>query len=79
MPLQASQVRPTLHETQVIRLLASGKTNKEIAAVLAITVRTVETHRAKIMLKLGVHSLGELIQYAVREGITVVEMSDPTA
>ena len=47
--------------------------------MLAITVRTVETHRAKIMLKLGVHSLGELIQYAVREGITVVEMSDPTA
>jgi len=61
VPLQASQVRPTLRETQVIRLLASGKTNKEIAAVLAITVRTVETHRAKIMLKLGVHSLGELI------------------
>ncbi len=79
VPLQASQVSPTLRETQVNKLLASGKTNKEIAAVLAITVRTVETRRAKIMLKLGVHSLGELIQYAVREGITVVEMSDPTA
>jgi two-component system, NarL family, response regulator NreC len=69
VPLQASQVRPTLRETQVNKLLASGKTNKEIAAVLAITVRTVETRRAKIMLKLRVHSFGELIQYAVREGI----------
>ena len=43
--------------------------NKEIAALLGISVRTVETHRAKIMLKLGLHSLAELIHYAIRHGI----------
>jgi len=66
VPPQASQVSPTVRETQVNRLPASGKTNKEIAAVLAITVRTVETRRAKIMLKLGVHSLGFSMLFAKR-------------
>jgi DNA-binding NarL/FixJ family response regulator len=61
-----SQARPTPREAEIIRLLAEGKANKEIAAALGITVRTVETHRAKIMLKLGLHSLTELIHYAIR-------------
>src|SRR6202051_1079421 len=60
-----SQVRPTSREVEVIRLLAEGKANKEIAIRLGITIRTVETHRAKIMLKVGVHSLAELIHYAI--------------
>jgi DNA-binding NarL/FixJ family response regulator len=64
-----SQVRPTPREVQIIRLLAEGKANKEIADELGITVRTVETHRAKIMLKLGLHSLAELIHYAIRHEI----------
>jgi DNA-binding NarL/FixJ family response regulator len=59
----------TPRELEVIRLLAEGKVNKEVAALLGITVRTVETHRAKIMLKLGLHSLAELIHYAIRHGI----------
>jgi len=46
-----------------------GKPNKKIAAELGITIRTVETHRAKIMLKLGMHSLAELIHYAIRHKI----------
>jgi DNA-binding NarL/FixJ family response regulator len=54
---------------EIIRILAEGKANKEIAAKLGITVRTVETHRAKIMLKLGLHSLAELIHYAIRHKI----------
>jgi DNA-binding NarL/FixJ family response regulator len=58
--------RPTPREVEVIRLLAEGKANKEIAGKLGITIRTVETHRAKIMLKLGLHSLAELIHYAIR-------------
>ena len=61
--------RTTPREVEVIRLLAKGKMNKEIAAQLGITVRTVETHRAKIMLKLGLHSLAELIHYAIRQGL----------
>jgi two-component system, NarL family, response regulator NreC len=49
--------------------LPEGKANKEIALELGITIRTVETHRAKIMLKLGLHSLAELIHYAIRRKI----------
>ncbi len=68
-PRENSRTRPTPREVQVIRHLAEGKANKEIAAELGITIRTVETHRAKIMLKLGVHSLAELIHYAIRNKI----------
>jgi len=68
-PLENSQARPTPREVEIIRLLAEGKANKKIAAELGITIRTVETHRAKIMLKLGLHSLTELIHYAIRHGI----------
>jgi len=68
-PTEHSQARPTPREVEIIRLLAEGKANKEIAAKLEITIRTVETHRAKIMLKLGLHSLAELIHYAIRHNI----------
>jgi DNA-binding NarL/FixJ family response regulator len=61
--------RATPREIEIIRLLAEGKSNKETASQLGIAVRTVETHRAKIMLKLGLHSLAELIHYAMRHGI----------
>jgi DNA-binding NarL/FixJ family response regulator len=64
-----AQTRPTLREIEVIRLLAEGRANKEIAVELRISIRTVETHRAKIMLKLGLHSLTELIHYAIRHKI----------
>jgi DNA-binding NarL/FixJ family response regulator len=63
----------TPREIEIIRLLTEGKTNKETAAHLGITVRTVETHRAKIMLKLGLHSLTELIHYAMRHSIAKVQ------
>ncbi|HYL62617.1 MAG TPA: response regulator transcription factor [Candidatus Methylomirabilis sp.] len=64
-----SQRRPTYRETEVIRLLVDGKANKEVAAVLGISVRTAEVHRANIMKKLGLRSLAELIRYALRNGI----------
>ena len=66
---EQSQARPTLREVEIIRLVATGKANKEIAAQLGITVRTVETHRAKIMNRLGLHSVAELIHYAIRNKI----------
>ena len=68
--------RTTPREVEIIRLLAEGKSNKEIAALLGITVRTIETHRSKIMLKLGLHSLAELIHYAMRHKI--VSMPNPS-
>jgi len=64
-----SQARPTPRETEIVRLLADGKANKEIASELGIATRTVETHRAKIMLKLGLHSLTQLIHYAIRHNL----------
>jgi DNA-binding CsgD family transcriptional regulator len=48
-------------------LLAEGKINKEIASALEISVMTVETHRANIMHKLAVHSIADLVRYAVRQ------------
>jgi DNA-binding NarL/FixJ family response regulator len=68
-PTEHSQARPTLREVEIIRFLAQGKANKEIAAELGITIRTAETHRARIMHKLGLHSLAELIHYAIRHKI----------
>jgi two-component system response regulator NreC len=66
---ESSTRRPTERESQIIGLLAAGKANKEIAVELGTSVRTVETHRAKIMLKLGLHSLPQLVQYAARNGL----------
>jgi len=61
--------RLTQREREIIQLLAEGKSNKEVAGVLGISVRTVETHRAKIMLKLDLHSVVELVHFAVRNNI----------
>jgi DNA-binding NarL/FixJ family response regulator len=65
----------TPREIEIVRLLAEGKTNKETAALLGIAVRTVETHRSRIMLKLGLHSLAELIHYAMRHGLASIQES----
>jgi len=68
-PTKAYSGRPTPRQLEILRLLAEGKENKEIATVLGITVRTVESHRAQIMLRLGFHSLTELVHYAIRNKI----------
>jgi two-component system, NarL family, response regulator NreC len=56
-------------EKEILQLLASGKTNREIAELLYISVSTVETHRNNVFQKLHLHSLAELILYAVRKGL----------
>jgi len=56
-------------EREVLRLLALGHTNQEIAKMLYISVRTAETHRAHIMQKLGLSSRAELVRYALAEGL----------
>jgi two-component system response regulator NreC len=59
----------TDREREVLQLVAEGKTNKEVALLLNISLTTVETHRTHILQKLGLHSVPELILYAVRKGI----------
>jgi len=56
-------------ERQIVQLLAEGRSNKEVAAALSISTRTVENHRAKVMDKLNLHSLSDLVRYAIRNNI----------
>jgi len=63
---KAPRGRLTPREREIVQLLAEGKSNKEAATLLGISVKTIETHRANIMLKLNVHSITELVHYAIR-------------
>lgn len=65
----SSRSRLTPREREVLQLLAEGKSNKEVADILGISVKTAETHRANIMLKLDFHSVTQLVRYAVRNKI----------
>jgi DNA-binding NarL/FixJ family response regulator len=58
----------TRREREIVQLLAEGKTNKAAAKVLGISVKTVETHRARVMRKLKMESIADLVRYAVRNG-----------
>lgn len=62
----------TGREREVIQLLAEGKTSKEVAVALHLSVKTAETHRTNLMRKLGLHSVADLTRYAVRNGIVQV-------
>jgi DNA-binding NarL/FixJ family response regulator len=59
----------TLREKEILQLLVSGKSNRDISATLNVSIPTVETHRNNIFQKLHLHSLPELILYAVRKGL----------
>jgi DNA-binding CsgD family transcriptional regulator len=56
-------------EEEVLQLIAESRTNKEIATALGLSVYTVEAHRGRIMEKLNLHSIGELVRFAVRNGL----------
>lgn len=58
--------RLTSRERQIVQLLAEGKTSKEIATALEISIKTADTHRANIMRKLDLHSLADVVRYAIR-------------
>ena len=62
----------TTREREVIQLLAEGKTSKEVAVALNLSVKTAETHRTNLMRKLDLHSIADLTRYAVRNGIVQV-------
>ena len=59
----------TTREREVLQMIAEGKTNKEIATTLNLSVYTVDAHRGRIMEKLNVHSINELVRFAVRNGL----------
>jgi len=62
----------TAREREVVQLLAEGKSTKEVAVALGLSVKTAETHRSNIMRKLDLHSVSELVLYAVRNNIVQV-------
>jgi two-component system response regulator NreC len=65
----------TLREKEVLRLAAEGKTTREIAEMLHLSVKTIEKHRASMMRKLELNNLTELIKYAIRQGLIEVDQS----
>jgi two-component system, NarL family, response regulator NreC len=64
-----SEEQLTLRESQVLQLIAEGKTTKEIANVLGISAKTAECHRTRLMKKLGLHETASMVRYAIRRGL----------
>jgi DNA-binding NarL/FixJ family response regulator len=64
----------TPREREVLQLLSEGKGTKEVASILCVSVKTVETHRKRIMDKLNIRSIAELTKFAIREGLTHVDL-----
>ena len=64
--------RLTAREREIVQLIAEGKSSKEIAVALGLSVKTAETHRSNLMRKLQLHSVSELVLYAVRNNIVQV-------
>ena len=63
----------TDREREALQLIAEGKSTKEVADTLGVSIKTIETHRHNIMEKLNLHSVAELTKYAIREGLTSVD------
>jgi DNA-binding NarL/FixJ family response regulator len=68
-PAESMRKRLTMREREILQLLAEGKTAKEVASILGIAIKTSDTHRTNIMRKLNVHSVAELVHYAIRNRI----------
>jgi DNA-binding NarL/FixJ family response regulator len=64
-----NELRLTARQQQILQIVAEGKSSKEVAAALNISVKTAETHRANIMRRLDCHSVTELVRYAVRNNV----------
>lgn len=63
----------TLREREVLQLIAEGKSSRQIADLLCLSIKTVETHRQQIMHKLDLHSVADLVRYSIREGISSLD------
>jgi len=66
---EVEAVSLSLRERQVLKLIAEGNSTKQIAAMLAISAKTADSHRTRLMAKLGVHEVAALVRYAIRQGI----------
>jgi DNA-binding NarL/FixJ family response regulator len=64
----------TAREREVLQLMAEGKNTNQIADSLFVSVKTVEAHRKQLMNKLDIHSVAELTKYAIRQGLTSLEV-----
>jgi DNA-binding NarL/FixJ family response regulator len=73
-PSAAKVARLSPREREVVQLLGEGKTSKEVATMLGVTLKTLKTHRGNVMLKLKLHSIAELVLYAVRNEIIHVQL-----
>jgi DNA-binding NarL/FixJ family response regulator len=71
-PQHAKAPELTTRELEILQLIVHGKSNKEIATVLHLSVNTVAVHRANIMQTLGIHNTAELVVYAIREGLVSI-------
>jgi DNA-binding NarL/FixJ family response regulator len=71
-PKILARSRLTPREREIVQLLAEGKTSREVALALGISIKTAETHRANIMRKLEVHSVSEVVRYAVKNHIVEI-------
>jgi RNA polymerase sigma factor (sigma-70 family) len=65
--------RLSQRERQVLTLVVEGKTSREIAELVRLSPKTIDTYRSRIMLKLAVHNLASLVKFAIRHGITPLE------
>jgi DNA-binding NarL/FixJ family response regulator len=65
-------------EREVVQLVSEGKSSKDVAIILNVTLATAETHRSNILKKLRLHSIAELVLYAVRNGIIQVHVPPPS-
>src|SRR5205814_8066821 len=74
-PVAVIPPRLSLREREVLQLVGEGRTSKEVAAKLGMSLKTAETHRSNILVKLNLHSTVELVLYAVRNEIIHVALS----
>jgi DNA-binding NarL/FixJ family response regulator len=73
-PTAAQAPRLSPREREVVQLVAEGKSSKEVAVILNVAVKTVDTHRSNLLVKLRLHSIAELVLYAVRNEIVHVQL-----
>ena len=67
----------TARQREILQMIAEGKSTKQIAYQLNVSVKTVETHRAALMERLDIHDIAGLVLFAVRHGVINVDRADP--